>query len=119
MIEKTCSICKNEYRGNDYFDLRKFFSPNKSTKDGLDTRCKECKRKMAEKYRKSFVGDKSYKENYKSTHEKRKIESGYVSNNPSHMTTEEIEKAILVMENRLKELNKELEIREKVKSIIV
>ena len=85
--------------GEDYFELRKFFSPSKQNKDGLESRCKVCKKEMAKKYRKSQIG---ISDKYKATNDKRNVE---------HMATEEIEQAILMIQDRLKELKRELKKR--------
>ena len=49
MISKRCTMCQTAYEGEDYFELRKFFSPSKQNKDGLESRCKVCKKEMAKK----------------------------------------------------------------------
>ena len=109
MISKRCTMCQTAYEGEDYFELRKFFSPSKQNKDGLESRCKNCKREMAKKYRKS---QKGISEKYKATNDKRNIASSYMSNNVEHMATEEIEQAILSVQDRLKELKRELKKRQ-------
>ena len=108
MISKRCTMCQTAYEGEDYFELRKFFSPSKQNKDGLESRCKNCKREMAKKYRKS---QKGISEKYKATNDKRNIASSYMSNHVEHMATEEIEQAILSVQDRLKELKRELKKR--------
>ena len=108
MNSKKCTNCQTTYEGENYFELRKFFSPSKLSKDGLETRCKNCKREMAKKYRKS---QKGISEKYKATNDKRNIASSYMSNNVEHMATEEIEQAILMIQDRLKELKRELKKR--------
>ena len=108
MNSKKCTNCQTTYEGENYFELRKFFSPSKLSKDGLETRCKNCKREMAKKYRKS---QKGIGEKYKATNDKRNIASGYINNNVKYMATEEIEQAILMIQDRLKELKRELKKR--------
>ena len=109
MDSKQCTLCKTTYVGEDYFELRKFFSPSKQNKDGLESRCKVCKKEMAKKYRKSQIG---ISDKYKATNDKRNVASGYMNNNVEHMTTEEIEQAILSVQDRLKELKRELKKRQ-------
>ena len=109
MISKRCTMCQTAYEGEDYFELRKFFSPSKQNRDGLESRCKNCKREMAKKYRKS---QKGIGEKYKATNDKRNVASSYMSNNVEHMATEEIEQAILSVQDRLKELKRELKKRQ-------
>ena len=107
MNSKKCTNCQTTYEGENYFELRKFFSPSKSNKDRLETRCKDCKKEMAKQYRKSQTDNSKYK----TTIVKRNVASGYINNNVEYMATEEIEQAILSVQDRLKELKRELKKR--------
>lgn len=113
MIEKTCSTCKTNFIESNIYDMRKHFSTHKSTRDKLETRCKECKREQAKKY--TNKNREAMQEKYKTTYERRKKEGLYISNNVEHMTTENIDAAIEILQNRLKELKKEQKKRLKVK----
>ena len=43
-LQQKCSICGTVYEG-DFYELRKYFTTSKRHKNGLDPRCKECKKK--------------------------------------------------------------------------
>lgn len=107
-MEKTCSICKKTYTGSDFYEMRQYFTSSKSTKDGLDSRCKACKREMGKKYR-----DRKYGNDYSESRKQRAIGSGYVNNNPKNMTTLDVENAIKALESRVEVLKQELDFRNK------
>lgn len=100
-LEQKCSICGSVHKG-DFYELRKYFTTSKRAKNGLDPRCKECKKKISKKYRVKIDSDK-----YKDTKERKSLFSKYASKQVDRLTTEEIGKAIEVLELRLRELKKE------------
>lgn len=113
-MEKTCSICKKTYTGENFYDMRQYFTSNKSTRDGLDTRCKACKRELGRKYRGRDYGNTN---NYAESSKRRALGSGYINNNPRNMTTSDIESAIKALELRVETLKQELEFRNEQNTI--
>jgi len=100
-ITKKCTRCGASHTG-DFYELRKYFTTSKRAKHGLDPRCKECKREMAKNYKANCTTEK-----YKETHNRRNLYNKYINVQVENMVTEDIDKAIEVVENRLKELKRE------------
>ena len=105
-LQQKCGICGTVYEG-DFYELRKYFTTSKRHKNGLDPRCKECKKEISKKYRVSRAGDEVYREKYKDTNNRRLVYAKYINSQVKNMATEDINKAIKVLENRLKELKEE------------
>lgn len=110
-LKQNCIICGSTYEG-DFYELRKYFTTSKKNKNGLDPRCKQCKKEISKKYRVSRAGDKAYQEKYRATNNRREAYAKYVNRQVEHMATDDINKAIEVLGVRLKELKKEMKRRQ-------
>lgn len=110
-LKQKCTSCGVAYEG-DFYELRKYFTTNKKGRNGLDPRCKKCKREISKKYRVSRSGDEAYQEKYKENNNRRLAFAKYGNSRVENMATEDISVAIEVLENRLKELKREMKRRQ-------
>ena len=49
-LQQKCSVCGTVYEG-DFYELRKYFTTSKRHKNGLDPRCKECKKENKRRFK--------------------------------------------------------------------
>lgn len=109
-ILKRCNKCKTTYTVDNADDLRVYFSPSKSTLDGLNTHCKVCQKKYVATRRQKIKESENY-DVYRLKMIDRNKKSGYVNNQVRHMKIEDLINGIEFLKNRLVEMKIELEKR--------
>ena len=109
-ILKRCNKCKTTYTVDNTDDLRVYFSPSKTTLDGLNTHCKECQRKHVATRRQNFKESENY-DVYRLKMIDRNKRSGYVNNQVRHMRIEDLINGIEFLKNRIVEMKNELDKR--------
>ena len=109
-ILKRCNKCKTTYAVDRSDDLRSYFSPSKTTLDGLNTYCKECQKKYVANRRQKIKESENY-DAYRLKMVDRNKKSGYVNNQVRHMKIEDLINGIEFLKNRIVEMKIELEKR--------
>lgn len=109
-ILKRCNKCKTTYTVDKTDDLRLYFSPSKSTLDGLNTHCKDCQKKYVANRRQNFKESENY-DVYRLKMVDRNKKSGYVNNQVRNMKTEDLINGIEFLKNRIIEMKIELDKR--------
>lgn len=109
-ILKRCNKCKTTYEVDKSDDLRLYFSPSKTTLDGLNTHCKDCQKKYVATRRQKIKESENY-DVYRLKMIDRNKKSGYVNNQVRHMKIEDLINGIEFLKNRIVEMKIELEKR--------
>lgn len=109
-ILKRCNKCKTTYTVDNTDDLRVYFSPSKSTLDGLNTHCKVCQKKYVATRRQKIKESENY-DAYRLKMIDRNKKSGYVNNIIKNMKTVDLVDGIEFLKNRIVEMKIELDKR--------